>query len=267
MTNKLKQSIWELADQLSFLPENQMAEIITNMIEDLLPLAILDMPDDFITIDDSKLTSEEFHERRTWGKERYKIEDTIAQRRDVLEHLRMAKLSMKPQEINHGSLIMITQQQAQPNTPVVRHSSINKDLEDISEEQSSESLMGYGIRQRRGENLIYKIDDSMIDQIRDPIFAKFCSSIERTSRHLAMAHRNEFIFTLKERKDVELPDWKRIVLFIQFPKIKFETADELWSTLSNETRSDMNKVLEKLSDEEQIVFRNYVENFNVEMDF
>src|SRR2546425_3391491 len=267
MTNKLKQSIWELADQLSFLPENQMAEIITDMIEDLLPLAILDMQDDLMTIDDSKLTSAEFHERRTWGKERYKIEDIIAQRREVLEHIRIAKSSMKPMEINYGSLIMVAQQQAQTNVPVVVHSSTNKDLEDILEKQSSESLMDYGIRHRRAENIIYKIDDSVIDKMSDPIFAKFYSSIERTSRQLSMAHRNEFIFTLKERKDVELPDWKRTVLFVQFPKIKFETADDLWSTLSNETRNEMNTTLKQLPDEEQIAFRNYVENFNVEMDF
>lgn len=267
MANKLKESIWELAEQLSFLPENQIAKIITDVIEDLLPLAILDMPDDSIKIDDYALKYDEFREKRTWGKERYRIEDTLAQRRDVLEHLRMAKLSMKPIEIDHGSLLMITRQQAQSNTPMVKHTSINNiDLED-SEEQSSESLEGHILHHRLGENLIYKIDDSLMEQMRNTIFAKFCSSIERTSRRLAMIHKNEFIFTLKERKDVELPDWKRTVLFVQFPKVKFEIADELWSTLSTETRNDMNEVLKQLSDDEQITFRNYLDNFNVEMDF
>ena len=37
--------------------------------------------------------------------------------------------------------------------------------------------------------------------------------------------------------------------------------------ISNETRNEMNKTLKQLPDEEQIAFRNYVENFNVEMDF
>lgn len=266
MTNtKLKQAIWELAEQLSYLPDNQIAEIITDVIEDLLPFAIFEMREDVTLIDPSKLSHSEFRERRTWGKERYKLEEKIEQRREVLKHLRIAKSALKRKDIDHGSLVMIAPQQAQSSLLMMKHSSRNTSFEDVSEEYTSASLMKYGLRYLRGDNLQYEIDHSLLDNMRDPIFATFCSVIEKTSRSFAMAHKNNFIFKLTERKDVELPDWKRTVLFVQFSRMKFEAANNLWSTISNVTREEMNKMIKQLPEEEQSRFRNYMENYNVEL--
>lgn len=264
----LKKAIRELADQLSYLPENKIAEIIANVIEDLLPFAILEMRDDLITIDDSKLNQLEFRERRTYGgRDRQILEDKISIEREVLEHLRIAKTAaVNLREVNYGSMVMVAQQQAQPYVPNVEHVSNNMEIEYTRKDHSSQ-ILNYGIRFARGENMRYTVDDSLIDRMKDLVFTKFCSTIERTSRRLAMDHRDEFNFILKEKKDIELPDWNRTVLFIQFPKIPFEAADTLWSTLSNETRNDMNKTLKQLPSDEQKGFKNYVDNFNVEMDF
>ena len=263
----LKQVIRELGDELSFLPEEHIAKVITDMIEELLPLAILSMQDDSIKIDDSKLSENEYHERRRWGKDRDDLEEMISQRRELLEHLRIVKSStLNLRTVDHGSLLMIVPQSAMAYDPLVRQSSYNMNIEYPSENYSSESLeKKYYTPQ--GRNIQFAVDKSLFNKLNNKLFTKFCTTIERTSRYFAMAHANEFIFTLKERKDAELPDWARTVLFIQFPKIRFETADELWSTISNETRNDMNQVLKQLPDEEQTAFRNYIENFNVEMDF
>ena len=268
MTNPdLKQVIRELGDELGFLSEDQIAEVITDMIVDLLPLAILSMEDDSMEIDDSKLTKEEYHERRRWGKERQEVEEMIAHRRELLDHLRTVKSSTENlRTVDHGSLLMIAPQSAMAFAPLIRQSSNNIAIEYPPENYSSESLEKK-YYSPRGRIIQFAVDNSLLNKLNNNLFAKFCSTIERTARYFAMTRTNEFVFTLKERKDVELPDWQRTVLFVRFPKIRFATTDMFWSTLSNETRNDLNKTLKQLTIEEQEHFRNFIENFNVEMDY
>jgi len=267
LNNELKKAIRELADDLSFLPEEKISEVITYVIEDLLPLAILAMKDDSVTIDSSRLKAVEFQERRRWGKDMREFEEKIYERREILKHLQAAKsMSIDPKEIDLGSQVMIMPQRALTNIPITKQSSTNSELEHLSEESLS-SLVDFGMRHSRGGNLHFTIDHSLNDRMKDAIFVKFCSTIEKSSRRIAMAHKNQFNFILKERKDVELPDWNRTVLFVQFPKVKFEDGNILWSILSNETRNDMKNVIKILGTEDLSHFTDYVEKFNVEMDF
>lgn len=262
----LKQIIRELGDGLSFLPEDEIAEVITNVVEELLPLAIFSMNDDSIKIDDSRLSQEEYHERRTWGKERRDLEDMIGQKRELLEHVRIVKSSTENIRIaDHGSLLMMKPQTAIAYAPVMKQSSQNMGIEYSYTNYSSESLeKKYSLREK---DIQFTVDNSLLNKLNDGLFVKFCSTIEKTSRYFAKTHTIGFIFTLKERKDVELPDWQRIVLYVRFPRIPFETADLLWSTLSNETRNELNKTLKQLTATDHEKFVNLIKNFNVEMDY
>ncbi len=264
--NDLKEAIKVVADQLSFLPDEQIIDTIADMIEDLLPFAIFSMQDDLIKIDDSRLPSEEYHERRRWGKDRATIEAKIEHRREVLEHLRISKAAIPPKEIAHGSMVTLVQQKAQPNMMIMESSLRNVVTENETEGYSSHSFKGIASKTKRYRDyeLNYTIDDSVVEKMtRDHLFLKFCSSIELTARNFVAQHMKESAFELKERTDVEFPDWNRTILFIQFPRTG--VSDKLWSILSDETRNDLNKISNQLPNEEQTRFRDYVTNFNVQM--
>ena len=246
------------------------------MIEDLLPNAILEMKDTWETTDSSTLIRSEFLQRRRWGKERRGIEEQIAQRREVLEEFRYARSSILSNQANKGGSLLLMV----PQVAVARQSSLNYPLSNITEEehmvrsptphnlmQPREKVGKYEI-QASASNLKYVVDESLVEHIKsDDLFRKLCSTVEKTSRNFASIHKNNWTFTLKERRDIELPDWKRTILLIQLTGTNFNTALELWSTLSNETRKDLGSLLKRLPETDRATFSDLVSNFSVEMDF
>jgi len=263
----LKNTIMELGDRLSFLPDEQIAEIIVDIIDEILPLAILSMHDDVVKIDDVELTKQEYHERRIWGKNRGDLEETIANRRELLEHVKKVKFSTDNLKmVDHGSLLMIAPQTAMTHTISTKQSSENVNIDYAPEVYSSESFTKKDYP-RGGKNIQFMVDDSLFGILDNKLFTKFCFTIEKTSRYFASIHANEFIFTLKQRIDTEFQDWQRTVLYVKFPKMRFEITDKMWSSLSNETRNALDTTLKQLTKDEQEQFRKFINNFNVEMDY
>lgn len=266
--SNLSEVVRELADQFAFLPRNQVVELIANIIEESLPLGILAMRDDLAVVEEVKMKKAELREQRTWGKELSELRKVQIRRREVLDHVIEAKKSLSPREIDHGSMTMLIR-------PL--HSGYGSLLETVqvgteyAEEHEpllpkKDSAFEEVVLLPRGSNLQYSVDDSLIEKMgSEPLFASFCSIIEKTTRKFARIHKNRLVFNLAERKDIELPDWRRTVLHIEFPELKFDDSNNLWTLVSSETRKDLARALAQMSESQQVEFKNYISNFNVEM--
>ncbi|MEM3159320.1 MAG: hypothetical protein QXJ74_00895 [Nitrososphaera sp.] len=265
---ELVELIKELGDDLSFLPQNQAIETIASIIDQLLPLAILKMRDDRIDLDESKLTAREYLERRKWGDERKKLEARLSERRELLEHVKIAKASMMP-EVSYGGMVTLIQPYPAgyetPFEPQMGH--VNTEYK---EQLSIPTIRTHATKttrlKARGANISYNVDDSLVDKIRgDIILFKFCSVIEKAARRIAAVHKNEFLFSLTEKVDAEYPDWRRIILTVDLPDVNFDSSLKLWSLISNVTRKELDSQMQYLSEGDQHKFKALLSNFNVEM--
>lgn len=105
MTDHLRPLILEIAQQLDFLPTRKISAIISKMIIDVLPEAVLQM-NDIAMPSEGELRDMEFRTRRRGGKKQDDIDEEIASRREVYEEIRNAKSVLTTEYAAQGTALL-----------------------------------------------------------------------------------------------------------------------------------------------------------------
>jgi len=96
-----------------------------------------------------------------------------------------------------------------------------------------------------GEPEIFLIDKTVqVAVMFDPLFAKNLSIIEKTARAFALESRLEISFSVSQRRDIEIPEWRKLILDIHTKGLDFDQKMKLWDELDAKIRKEIQEKIE-----------------------
>jgi hypothetical protein len=275
LSDQLSEIILEIADQLDFLPIEKVSALISKMVIDILPYALLQISETSIPTR-ADLKSAEFRTLRTRGKSRDDMDEEIENRTSVYDAVVDAKSTMVTQYASHGSaLVMVAMKdRSYPDQQILAESSLNNIVNRYMHGRELLDTMAEQVRTRphfarlRANNLRYTVDEHTTANInKDSLFRIFCSTVEEAAREFAAVHKNEWHFSLQETRDPDSKEFQRTNLSISLTGISFDTSLKLWSTLGSLIRERLDQKRKYLQGNEQDRFKQLLSNFNVVLDY
>jgi hypothetical protein len=122
---------------------------------------------------------------------------------------------------------------------------VQKEVREKKRELSRLFQLSTPIPKEIEEPEIFFIDKTVqVVAMSDPLFAKNLSIIEKTARTFALESRLEISFSVSLRRDIEIPDWRKLVLDIHTRDVDFDQKMKLWDEFDARIRKGIQEKIE-----------------------